>query len=123
MRTKLIVKASLFTLILAFMVIGTIAIAEVMKNENVAVEKRTINQPWFYNSGSPTQSGSYSDAPIAECGDLNEVICEIHAPDNGLGQPDMQAEVAPGVTVQEQIEQALSGTPTTNATVQSFRAE
>lgn len=103
--------------------LALVAFATVIGFSAFKISHKTINQPWYYVSGNPTEASSYSGEPIAECGDLDEVICEILAPDNGSGRPNMEAQVTPGVTVRDQINQALSGTPSTNTTVQSFRSQ
>ncbi|WP_257667041.1 MauE/DoxX family redox-associated membrane protein [Parapedobacter tibetensis] len=83
------------------------------------------NQPWYYDpsKGTPTQAQSYSEEEVADCDDFEEIICEILAPATSANQPDMNHEVSPGVTVADQITEALTGGLSTNATVQSFRSQ
>lgn len=102
MNNKSIVKASLFTLIFAFLAIGTIAFAkEVMKNENsVEVNKtagKKITTEWYYftspiapthpnyaaalqdpSNYSPTNS---TQAP-EDCEPGNAKVCAVRAEPN-----------------------------------------
>lgn len=134
MKTKNIVKASLFTLILAFMAIGTVAIAkEVMKKENSnqnettkeVVEIILLDTWYFHGSDSPTNVKNpalYQDSPSSKnCGPL-QTICSINAPEDteNPGYPDMNYEVEPGVTVSSLIEQARAS-KTPNEVVNDFR--
>lgn len=136
MRSHLNVKASLFTLILAFIAIGTVAIGAVM-NSNKAVkeveETSVTTTTWYFTGGEhddPLDPDNYSLTPPATaCDHVKEQICEINAPNVG-GKPDMTASVSnkPSETVYEQVKDAqLSLTeegrePTLNETVTAFRS-
>lgn len=110
--------------VLAILGLGMVYGAQSFTNkEEVKVEEKPLtvldNQTWHYVSGSPTSASSYSSDPVAECGTGDEVICEIQAP------VDPSDNTKPQMTTQvvNDINSALSGTPSTNATVQSFRLE
>lgn len=84
MRTNQIVKASLFTLILALMAIGTMAIAEVMKKEKPVKEERAVaTVTWYFNPSEPTQNpnlpSNYTLNPPAgvSCGGDSDILCSI----------------------------------------------
>lgn len=115
-----IVKASLFTLILAFMVIGTIAIAEVMKKEQPVGEERAVaTQTWYFVGDDPYDPNDYSDEPEAiSCTGIAERICQIEAPDDGgfpeLG-PSQVADIEAAIA-------SLNDEPMGNTTVKSFRS-
>lgn len=94
------------------------------------VKKVVVNQTWYYNGGpldSPTDASKYSLDANELCGGEPTTICKILAPADPLDSniPHMEAEVDPEnpepQTVADQIAEALSSTPTENATVQSFR--
>ncbi len=98
------------------------------EKEEVKVEPKTTttraNQTWYNNelvNSDPTNPANYALTPKFECGDDDQEICSIKAPDNGSGQPDMSHQVSPGVTVEDQIEDAVSSS-NTNTTVQAFRS-
>ena len=56
------VKALLFTLILAFIAIGTITVAAVMKKEKpVEVEQVMATQTWYFTGTDPLDPDHYSD--------------------------------------------------------------
>lgn len=98
---------------------------EAVKGENKVLP--TVIDPIWYNNelqdSDPTNPANYELSPKFECGTRTEEICSISAPDDGSGLPDMSHEVSPGVTVQDQIEDATStSTPTTNSTVKSLRS-
>lgn len=129
------VKASLFTLILALVAFGTIAVAAVMKKkEKVEVVKsERLLQNWYFigdQNDDPTDPNNYSDQPLdgKPCSETYQVICQIQAPDNGSGKPDMAAPaVSGGGTVQSQISTIHASLPSTtpvptNSTVLAFRA-
>lgn len=135
MKTFSIVKTPLFTLILAFMLVGTIGISAAVKKDNVKkVEKVVVTQTWYFTgavNNNHTNPDNYSPNPPGglPCDDLPEEICQIVAPDNG-GKPDMSASVPgkPGETVSSQINDAYNSLideerePTLNETVQAFRS-
>ncbi|MGO3305457.1 MAG: hypothetical protein ACTILG_02130 [Sphingobacterium sp.] len=108
-------RACIALMVLLF---GAFMVVKAMDNKEEKATK-VANQTWHYVSGDPKLASSYSSAPVAECGTDNEVICEILAPANPSDntKPQMTTQVV------NDINSALSGTPTTNATVQSFRAE
>lgn len=128
MNTKFIVKASLFTLILAFMAIGMIAIAEVMKREQpTEVERMVVLETWYFTGGDPNSPDSYSndEADQVSCVTPYQTICTIQAPADG-DQPDF-TEVIDGKTVGQHIEDAVESLQTStplppNAVVTAYRA-
>lgn len=135
MKNLKIVKASLFTLMLAFMAIGTVAIAkEVMKKDVEPTVVEVVNtETWYFTGGpndSPLNPDLYTTDPnqAPPCGLPLQTICQIEAPDDGDGKPDMGASVEEEdeeVTVAVQIEEALqslSSTATPNNTVKEFRS-
>lgn len=77
MNEKNIVKASLFTLILAFMVSGMFAIAAVMNKEKpVEIKKKTpLTTTWYYQGGNTN----------AEILDVNNWVSQ---PDGGQPHTD-----------------------------------
>ena len=127
MHKKSMVKLSLFTLIVAFMAFGTIAIAKtVIMNENPA-PKTVMTDIWYFQGGNPELADSYSKIPVTgkPCGLAEETICQILAPEDGsTAHPDLNAN-AGSKTVLQHIKDAVSsipGTPTPNDAVTSFRA-
>lgn len=142
MKTKNIVKASLFTLILAFVVATVAATGGVMKNREVieapkadpvdvnALSDKADDLPtWFYTGGpedDPTNPDNYSpnEDPNKPCGLPEQTVCKIKASADSLGRPSMNEPVG-GSTVKQQIIDAIGSlstpTPSTNATVESFR--
>lgn len=102
---------------------GMMAAALTMGFSAFTVDRNLQGDTWYYESGTATLPGSYSDEPVANCDDEQEVICEIKAPNNGSNQPKMN-ETVPGTeeTVEQQITRALLNFET-NETVQSFRTE
>lgn len=104
------------------------------KEKEVKVEtaKALVNETWYFTGGSndnPELATNYSlsSSGLPNCGAINrEVICQIEAPDDGTGKPNMSASVD-GTTVQQQIHDAQEsledGTPTENTTVKGFRPE
>ncbi|QRY59777.1 hypothetical protein [Sphingobacterium siyangense] len=136
MRNLFTVKASLFTLILALVAFGTIAAAAVMhKKEKVAVVKsERLLQNWYFigdEDDDPTDPNNYAEEPLdgKRCSETYEVICQIQAPDDGNGHPDMSAPAASGGgTVESQISSVDASLPSTspvptNSTVLAFRAD
>lgn len=98
MRKNLIVKASLFTLILAFMTIGTIVVAAVMKGDGKTVEdSRVQTTTWGLSSPSadPTDAENY----VPFTGDPNELcageeeVCAVMAEDRGDGYPNLTSNL------------------------------
>lgn len=137
MKTKQIVKASLFTLILAFFAIGTIAYAKaVMKKENVKdVETTLVFQTWRFTGAvdnDPTNPLNYTLEQPSDpsCSLPYEKICSISAPDDGTGHPKMDEEVydpatSSDQTIEDLIERAnnsLATSPQLNVAVTAFRA-
>ena len=130
MNNNLQVKASLFTLILAFMAIGTFAIAkEVMKKNEAPITPVTVlaEEDWYFNGAdnpendNPTNALQYSRHSNEPCDDQVDAVCKISAPADSLGNPNMGYTVpGTGQTVAQLITQALtSGTP--NEVVKAFR--
>lgn len=78
MKNKFAVKASLFTLILALLAIGTYAAVAVMK-KNTITEKSTVVDPQWYQydgSGDPTDASNYSlIQPQPSDEDVDDVLC------------------------------------------------
>ncbi|MGJ1408376.1 hypothetical protein ACR78Z_01775 [Sphingobacterium thalpophilum] len=128
------VKASLFTLILALVAFGTIAAAAVMtKKRPIEVTKNErLLQNWYFTgnqSDDPTDPDNYSPEPLEgkQCSETYQVICQIQAPDDGNGKPDMSASAGSG-TVESEINTIHASLPSTtpisgNSTVLAFRAD
>lgn len=125
-----IVKLSLFTLILAFIAIGTIAVAKVMnKEKTVEVEQVMATETWYFNGATnpanndPLDASQYSQTPSHECDSEVETICTILAPakDNNTGEPNLKHPVDGTETVEDQIEEALQS-GSINDTVTAFRS-
>jgi len=86
MKNKFAVKASLFTLILALLAIGTFAAVAVMKKDVVSVDK--VSTTYYYNgpstnlasnvmnpaNWSPSQNSSFT------CGQPTEIPCSLDVP-------------------------------------------
>lgn len=89
------------------------------KEVKAETEKILVNETWHYESGDPTLASSYSSQPVADCDTGEDVICEILAPADPTDgtKPLMSSQVV------SDINNALSGEPETNDTVQSFRLE
>ncbi|MCY4779645.1 hypothetical protein ORI89_08275 [Sphingobacterium sp. UT-1RO-CII-1] len=137
MRTIKSVKASLFTLIFAFLAIGLIANTSVMNKEKAVKEtaKTVVLETWYFTGGEsddPTDPSNYTDDPNQAplCNEDVEVICQISAPRNGT-LPDMTHPISgkPGETVATQILEAQdelndpNAIPQTNDTVKEFRSK
>lgn len=137
MRTVSTVKASLFTLIFAFLAIGMIANASVTKKEKAVKEtaKTVVLETWYFTGGEgddPTDPSNYTDNPdlAPTCDQELESICTISAPRNGT-LPDMDHAISgkPGETVASQIQDAQdelnepNTVPQTNDTVKEFRSK
>lgn len=137
MRTVSTVKASLFTLIFAFLAIGMIANASVTKKEKTVKEtaKTVVLETWYFTGGEsddPTDPSNYTDDPNQApfCNEVLEVICQISAPRNG-NEPKMDHPIPgkPGETVASQIQDAQdelndsNTVPKTNETVKEFRSK
>lgn len=96
MNEKNIVKASLFTLILAFMVSGMFAIAAVMNKEKPVeveqvVEKTIVYKTYHYLLNTPTgenNPSNWEEGPAPQDCDGDEVLCSISAPEGANGKPD-----------------------------------
>lgn len=136
MNKKNIVKLSLFTLILAFIAIGTIAVAKVMNKEKPVevTDKAVVMEIWeFTGADDPEENNpldplQYSKSENPSCDNETETVCSLSAPANPtvLSQPDLEHTVpgipGPNNKVSDRIQQALnSGTP--NETVLAFRSE
>jgi len=97
------------------------------KEVKAATKKILVNQTWYFTGTSNndiTNAESYSSEADAPCSGAPQTICEIDAPaslDNPE-LPDMEFEVEPGVTVADQIEASLQGSPSLNTTVKSHRS-
>lgn len=78
MKNKFAVKASLFTLILALLAIGTFAAVAVMK-KNIALDiEKAVDPQWYQydGSGDPTNANSYNlIQPQPSDEDVNDVLC------------------------------------------------
>ncbi|WP_286736631.1 MULTISPECIES: hypothetical protein [Sphingobacterium] len=97
MKNKFAVKASLFTLILAMLAIGTYAAVAVMK-KNTITEKSTVVDPQWYQydgSGDPTDASNYTliQPQPADDGEANtlcpgtEEMCAVRALPGSSTQP------------------------------------
>lgn len=132
-----IVKASLFTLILAFMVSGMFAIAAVMNKEKPVevTEKAVVMETWEFTGTDPLDATHYTlvGSTSPDCSLPEQEICTIQAPEDedNSGYPDLNAEIElPNnevKTVEELIDEALESlkpgaSPKPNKVVQAFRA-
>ena len=147
LKNSIVKKASLFTLILAFMVATVAAIAGVMndkdpvkekskKTEEAAKSKKAaVLETWYYIGGEnddPLDPDNYTDDPseAPPCDAFVEQICQIRAPRNG-NSPHMEAPIdgSPGQTVSSQISDVQleldspNGNPQPNETVTDFRSK
>lgn len=135
MRTIKSVKASLFTLIFAFLAIGLIANTSVMNKRETDIKspKKVLTyETWYFNGSSldsPKDASKYSKTPLYNCEGEQETICSINAPAQGNNPnlPDLEAPAEVNdpnpPTVEDQIEETMSS-PTNkqpNETVLSFR--
>jgi len=62
------------------------------KNET----SKRLNLPWHFTGGlgdSPTEADNYQSGSAPNCPSGTNTVCELTAPDDGNGQPDMEAEV------------------------------
>lgn len=125
------VKASLFTLILALVAFGTIAVAAVMNKKpkvEIAPSIKLENETWYFQgSDSPSNivdPNLYSSTPhpTKSCG-IPQTICSINAPEDPLnpGHPKMDEVVSGSETVADRIEAAIANSYTENETVTAFR--
>lgn len=102
-------------------IIGAVAAAVTLFNGNPTDSKKNtesnvpavaLNQSWTFNGGpndSPLDSTLYSPgAPSSGCIGT-ETVCELFAPDNGSGYPNMSAIVpSHSQTVRQRIEAAIT---------------
>jgi len=78
MKNKFAVKASLFTLILALLAIGTYAAVAVMKKETAKEVKKAVDPQWYQydGSGDPTDASNYTlIQPQPSPDDVDNVLC------------------------------------------------
>lgn len=124
------IKKTLGTITVLALVFGIYIGVNAREIKVEPVQKVVVTQTWYYNGGpldSPTDASKYSLDANELCGGEPTTICKILAPADPLDSniPHMEAEVDPEnpepQTVADQITEALSSTPTENATVQSFR--
>ncbi len=107
-----------------------VAVKAMERKEEVKAEpKSLVNQTWYFNgtsSDDPTDESLYVTTPPSDgCITPYQKICEVQAPDDGNGHPDMDAPVG-SQTVRDQINAAQAslsnpGGPSTNSTVTAFR--
>ncbi|MCA5005654.1 hypothetical protein [Sphingobacterium bovistauri] len=122
-KSNLIAGVTVFSLILGIFYIVKAS------NSNIDApisNMNYLNQTWYFQGGDPTNPDHYSDQPIPNkpCGETEEVICQISAPDS-LGKPRMSAivpDTSPSQTVLQQINEATNNL-TPNETALSFREE
>ncbi|WP_286778653.1 MULTISPECIES: hypothetical protein [Sphingobacterium] len=90
MKNKFAVKASLFTLILALLAIGTYAAGVVMKNDNDKKEVK-FTTTWFYKGGNSNAEilnvdnweRSDTGSPHEQCDQGTDLPCSVNnAPEN-----------------------------------------
>lgn len=134
MKKNQIVKVSLFTLILALVAIGTIAVAAVMKKDStvaartsVETEKTVVMETWYFTGGNPESPADYSNDPADAtlCSGLPQTICTLEAPADG-NTPDFD-EVIAGKSVGQHVEDAVESLKTStplpiNAVVTAYRS-
>ena len=135
MKTFSIVKTPLFTLILAFMLVGTIGISAAVKKFKAVEDTKNVvvtDQHWnFIGSSDPGTPDNYLDPQQYEPASENEncdgstTLCQVKAPadltnDPTGNTPDFQANVAgPNQSVEDRIDQALnSSTPNETTSMQ-----
>lgn len=82
-----------------------------VENEPVVKEVR-LNLPWHFTGGlgdSPTEADNYQSGSAPNCPLGTNTVCELTAPDDGTGQPDMEAEVeVEGESEPQTIEQRIA---------------
>lgn len=101
MNKKFMVKASLFTLILALITIGTIVVAAVMQGNIIAkpAEESSLTTPtaWVPTSSSvdPTKAESYIpfNGDPGEFCEGEEEVCALMAEDRGDGYPNLTSSL------------------------------
>lgn len=115
MKNKFAVKASLFTLILALLAIGTFAAVAVMK-KNIALDiEKAVDPEWYQydGSGDPTDASNYTLVPPEDVPTLcpgTQEICAVRAMPGSPSQPDTFSD-----ELKEEIENAIaSSAPSTN---------
>lgn len=131
-------KKSLRALMMcALLLVGGFIVVKAMSNtEKVkkAEETTVITTTWYFTGGEhddPTDPSNYTENPnqAPPCGLPLQTICQIEAPDDGHGKPNMDAPVEgehEDITVSVQIEEAFksltTSSPITNTIVKDFRA-
>lgn len=102
---------------------------EVAKVENEPVVKEVrLNLPWHFTGGLgdlPTEADKYQSGSAEDCPSGADTVCELIAPDDGEGQPDMEAEVeiegeSEPQTIAQRIADAIANGP--NETVTLLRS-
>lgn len=122
LKSKIV--ASVTAMILLF---GVFFMVKATSKEDKLPIKKLANQTWYFHGkagDSRTDATKYqlTANPETPCGDANEEVCTISAPNDGSGKPNMSAIVSGSQTVAQRINAAFSSTPTTNETVQSLRS-
>lgn len=114
MKHKFAVKASLFTLILALLAIGTYAASVVMK-KNIALDlEKAVDPEWYQydGSGDPTDASNYDLIPASQVPSLcpgTQEMCAVRALPGSSSKPAPFSD-----EFKEDIENALANsTPTT----------
>ncbi|MFC3198230.1 hypothetical protein ACFOET_11465 [Parapedobacter deserti] len=94
------------------------------KNET----SKRLNLPWHFTGGlgdSPTEAENYQSGSASNCPSGSDTVCELTAPDDGNGQPDMDAEVeVAGVgtrTIAQRIADAIANN-SPNETVTTLKS-
>lgn len=122
------VKSKIVAGVTAFMLLfGAFFMVKAITKEEKQPIIKLANQTWYFHGkagDSRTDATKYQLTPNPEtpCGDANEEVCKISAPNDGSGKPNMSAIVSGSQTVAQRINAAFSSTPSTNETVESLRS-
>lgn len=90
------------------------------------VEAKMLSLPWHFTGGlgdSPTEADNYQSGSTDDCPLGSATVCELNAPADGSGKPNMKATVQIGnetQTIEQRIADAIANGP--NETVTSLRA-
>lgn len=107
MQKKSMVKLSLLTLIVAFMAFGTIAIAKTVITNETPANKTVTTEPWYFQGDDPEVAENYSrtGAPEKPCGTVEQTICEIFAPEDGMnpGYPKLDTLIGSATVLQHLV--------------------
>lgn len=136
MKTFSIVKTPLFTLILAFMLVGTIGISAAVKKDNPVKPETKVTtltyQVWDFVGPQGTEPEDPKNPNQYTLADPNKActsgvkVCQIYAPEDptaiGTPRPDMLADASghSGTSVEDRIDDAFPSNGT-NETLLSYQ--